>query len=103
MELRIGKGDEIVLWLGADDQVQVSMDINERAQCRELLESALDLLNQTVVNWSTFSTATETDVGERQSPPHHVDCLAVYDCSHPSKPRAGTAALSLRIVSTDHK
>lgn len=99
MELKIENSEGLVLWTGLDDLVQVPMDKDERAQCREVLLNALDLLDQTIVKWSTFSTAAVPDQYERQSLPHLSDCLGVYDFSPPSGQQESTQEPKLQLVS----
>lgn len=101
MELKVEVNGSLSLWLGPGDLVQIPMDKCERAQCRAMLLDALNLLDQTIVKWSTFSTATEMDAAEIQISQHPDDCLAVFDCSPPSEQQAGTPNGALRIVSSD--
>lgn len=83
MELKIEINGSLALWLGPNDSVQVSMDLGERVKCREALSNALNLLDQTIVKWSTFSTATATGAAEIRNLPRLDGCHAVFDCSHP--------------------
>lgn len=101
MELKLENSNGLALWIGPNDQVQVPMDPDERAQCRKALLDALGLLDQTIVKWSTFSTAGE--MGERviQNSLHPDDCLAVYDCSRPLVQPKSSSSRHLRIVSFD--
>ena len=101
IQLKIEIGGDLALWVGSDDTVQVPMDTNERARCRKALLSALDLLDQTIVKWSTFSTVDV--MGERvtRNSQHLDGCLAVYDCSRPSRQQADSLAPNLRIAPSD--
>ena len=89
MELKIENESGLVFWVGCGDLVQVSLESEERAQCRKLLLDALELLNQTIVTRSTFSTAAAQDQFEKRSSPHLSDCLGVYDCAPPIKTTRG--------------
>jgi hypothetical protein len=101
MELKLENSNGVALWTGSGDLVQVPMDPDERAQCRKALLNALDLLDQTIVKWSTFSTGGEMGECVTQSSPHPDGCLAVYDCSPPSEPQVSSPSRHLRIVSSD--
>jgi len=101
MELKLENSDGLVLWTGSGDLVQVPMDPDERAQCRRKLLDALNLLDQTIVKWSTFSTGGAMGECVIQSSLHPDGCLAVYDCSPPSEQQVSNPLLHLRIVSSD--
>lgn len=101
MELKIEDLNGIALWVGHGETVQVPMDPDERAQCRKVLLDALDLLDQTIVKWSTFSMGGVLDQCETQSSQHLSDCLAIYDFSHPSEQPKGSQVPRLRLVSAD--
>ena len=98
MELKIENEGGLVLWTGRGDLVQVPMDKGERDQCRQALLDALDLLDQTIVKWSTFSMEDEMERSEIQSSQRLDGCLAVYDCSPPSRQPRSSRVPPLRIV-----
>lgn len=99
MELKIENSEGLVLWTGFGDLVQVPMKKNERAQCREVLMDALDLLDQTILKYDTFSTEGERDGSWLQSPQHLSDCLEVCCFPLPSEPQSDTQEPHLRLVS----
>ena len=99
MELKLENSNGLALWMGHGDLVQVPMDPNERIQCRKALLDALDLLDQTIVKFDTFSTEGETGERWQQSPQHLSDCLAVYDSALPSKRQENSREPMLRLVS----
>lgn len=74
MELKLEDENGLVLWLGKGDLVQVPMEVNERTQCRKMLVDALQILDQTIIKYDTFPTASETDEHWQQSPQHLSDC-----------------------------
>ena len=99
--LKVEVDDDLCLWLGPDDIVQVPFDGEERAKCRKALQDALDLMDQTIVKWSTFSTASAMGECVTRNSPHLDGCLAVYNCSPPSKQQADSPTLNLRLVPSD--
>lgn len=101
MEIQIRDNDDLVLWIGKGDVVQVPMDKNERAQCRKMLLDALSLLDQTIVKYCTSSMGGAKDLSSQQSPQHLSDCLGVYDFSPPSKQPTGNSTHKLQLVSVD--
>lgn len=101
VELKIENNTGLVLWLGPNDLIQVPMNQSERVQCRKALLDALDLLDQTIVKFDTFSTGAEKDGCWRRNPQHLSDCLGVYDSSLPSEQREGNLEPQLRLVSAD--
>lgn len=101
MEVKLENENGLALWIGPNDLVQIPMDKIERDQCRKALLDALNLLDQTIVKLSTFSTAAEMDQCVKQSPPHLSDCLAVYDSSHPSARQECNPKPKLQLVSVD--
>jgi hypothetical protein len=101
MELKIEIDGELCLWLGPDEDVQVPMSERERAQCRERLLSALSLLNETVVKYSTFSKVGGTGEASTQNSPRLGDYPEVVDWTRPSAPQVGSQAPHLRLVSSD--
>jgi len=101
MEIKLENSNGLALWVGRDDIVQVPMDPDERAQCRKALLDALDLLDQTIVKWSTFSTADVKDQFLKQNQPRLSDCLAVYGSAPPSRRQVGNLGPQLRLVSAD--
>lgn len=101
MELKIVLENGLCLWMGPDDEVQVPMCRKERAACRKALHDALNLLDDTIVKYDTFSTVTETDGPEKQSSQHPDGCLGVFDYSPPLERPTGTQETHLRIVSSD--
>lgn len=100
MELKIEIGGDLLLWIGPNGLVQVPMDKKERAACRHALLDAIELLDQTIVKWSTFSTAVETDAVAIRNSLRPDGCLAVFDCSPPSERPADSRAKGLRLVSS---
>ncbi|WP_132599166.1 hypothetical protein [Rhodovulum adriaticum] len=101
MDLKLEIDGDLALWVGRDDQVQVTMNPQERAQCRKALLDALALLDQTIVKWSTFSTAGGMGEPETRISQRPDGCLAVFDCSPPSARPEGNPKHALRIVSSD--
>ena len=101
MEVKLENSKGLALWSGHGDIVQVPMDPSERAQCRKALLDALDLLDQTIVKYDTFSTVGEMDESLQQSPQHLSDCLGVYDFSPPSAQQENSPKPKLQLVSVD--
>lgn len=101
MEVKLENSNGLVLFAGAGGTVQVPMDPDERAQCRKVLLDALDLLDQTIVKWSTFSTGAEMGEPVTRSSQHPDGCLAVYDCSPPLARPIDSPTQHLRIVTAD--
>lgn len=100
-ELKIEVGGDLALWVGPGDLVQVPMDSKERALCREALEGALSLLNQTIVKYPTLSTGAEMGAVEIRNLQRPGDCLGVFDCSHPSGPQVGSQEPRIQLVKSD--
>lgn len=101
VEVRLS-GD-LLLQIGSGDAVTIAMGKVERELCRKALTDALYLLDQTIVKWSTFSTADEMGEPAPQSSLRLDGCLAVFDCAPPSAQSAGSATQRLRIVSNHLK
>ena len=103
MEVKLISESGLSLWLGPNDQVQVPMCKDERAECRKALLDALKLLDETIVKFSTLSTVAEMDAPLIQSLPHLDGCLGAFDYSRPSERSAGNATKRLRIVLSDQR